>query len=61
MAIIEENELKKTGYVCDWCGKSGQIRSCSKGCTKICVSCLDKKGWKWTVCKKCGETIKRKG
>jgi len=59
MAVFSEDELREMGYVCDWCGKVGKIRSCEKGCTKICVDCLDKKGWKFTVCKKCEGTIKR--
>jgi hypothetical protein len=68
MAVLDENALRKMGFVCDWCGKVGQIRSCSKGCTKICINCLDNKvkrdgskGWKFTVCKECGETIRRRG
>ena len=67
MPVFSEEDLKKIGYVCDWCGAANYpIRSCTKGCTKICVNCLDNKmkkdgtrGWKWTVCKLCGETIKR--
>lgn len=60
MTIVNDTKLRRMGYVCDECGGiKPPIRSCSKGCTKICVDCLDKKRWKWTVCKKCGETIKR--
>lgn len=66
MPVFSEEALRGMGYVCDWCGEVGSIRSCTKGCTKICVNCLDNKikkdgtkGWKWTVCKICGETIKR--
>jgi hypothetical protein len=43
LAVFTEADLRQMGYVCDWCGKVGQIRSCKKGCTKICVDCLDNK------------------
>lgn len=67
MPIISEDTLKRMGFVCDWCGEAKYlIRSCTKGCTKICVNCLDNKvkkdgtkGWEWTVCGICLETIKR--
>jgi hypothetical protein len=63
---VDDTWLRKVGLVCDECGKTGIIRSCSGEHTKICVKCLDAKvkkdgtkGWKWTVCKVCGETITR--
>ncbi len=66
MAVFDEDKWKHMGMVCDWCGKVGKLRSCAKGCTKICVDCFDSKkkkdgttGWKWAVCKVCGETIQR--
>lgn len=59
MPVFDEDKLRNMGYVCDWCGKVGQVRSCPNGCTKICIECFDKKGWKHTFCKKCGKVIKR--
>ena len=67
MPVFSEDKLREMGYVCDWCGEvKPLLRSCPKGCTKICAECLDNrikkdgtKGWKFTFCKICGGVIKR--
>lgn len=44
MPVFSENTIRKMGYICDCCGEAKYlIRSCTKGCTKICINCLDNK------------------
>ena len=58
---LDESELVSMGYVCTECGKATNIlKSCPKGCTKICQDCLKEKGRSFVFCKKCGDmTLQR--
>jgi len=58
---LDENDLAGMGYVCAECGNTKNLlKSCPRGCTKICEDCLRKKGLTFTFCKKCGDmTLQR--
>jgi hypothetical protein len=53
---ISEHEARELGSVCTECGKvKTSLKTCPKGCTKICPACLKAKGRKHFVfCKVCG-------
>ena len=52
---LDEGNLERMGYVCTECGTvSNILKSCLKGCTKICPECLKEKGYSFVYCKKCG-------
>lgn len=54
--ILDDDELKKMGYVCTECGNvSNRLKTCHNGCTKVCPSCLKDKGLNFVFCKKCGD------
>ena len=58
---LDESDLVAMDYVCTECGKAKHIlKSCPKGCTKICQDCLKEKGRSFVFCKKCGDmTLQR--
>jgi len=53
---LDKSDLRRMGYICTECGKVTHIlKSCPRGCTKICEECLRKKGYSFVFCKKCGD------
>ena len=53
---LNGSDLRRMGYVCRECGKVANIlKSCPRGCTKVCPDCLREKGYSFVVCKKCGD------
>jgi len=58
---LDESDLIEMGYVCTICGKpKNLLKSCPKGCTKVCQDCLQEMGRSFVFCKKCGDmTLQR--
>lgn len=59
--LWDESDLIKMGYVCTRCGKpKNLLKSCRRGCTKICEDCLREMGRSFVFCKECRDmTLQR--
>lgn len=51
---LDESDLRRMGYVCTECGEVKTVlKSCRKGCTRICQDCLEKQDRHFIFCEKC--------
>ena len=47
---LNGSDLRRMGYVCRECGKVANIlKSCPRGCTKVCPDCLREKVYSWST------------
>ena len=49
MPVVNESQMRDTGFVCDWCHKVGPVNLCTShpgepGHSRICSNCLAEKG-----------------